>query len=477
MKQGLQLRLSQQLAMTPQLQQAIRLLQLSTLELQQELQQALESNPLLEQIDTHDEIDTHETPDSETLDTADALEQKEMPEELPLDASWDTIYTAGTPSGTSGDYIDDELPIYQGETTQTLQDYLMWQVELTPFSDTDRAIATSIVDAVDDTGYLTVPLEDILESMGDEEIDIDEVEAVLKRIQRFDPVGVAAKDLRDCLLIQLSQFDKTTPWLEEARLIISDHLDLLANHDFRTLMRVTRLKEDVLKEAVNLIQSLDPRPGQSIQTGEPEYVIPDVLVRKHNGHWTVELNSDSIPRLQINQHYASMCNNTRNDGDSQFIRSNLQDAKWLIKSLESRNDTLLRVSRCIVEQQQAFFEQGEEYMKPMVLADIAQAVEMHESTISRVTTQKYLHSPRGIFELKYFFSSHVNTEGGGEASSTAIRALVKKLIAAENPAKPLSDSKLTSLLSEQGIMVARRTVAKYRESLSIPPSNQRKQLV
>ncbi|EEV7815917.1 RNA polymerase factor sigma-54 [Escherichia coli] len=477
MKQGLQLRLSQQLAMTPQLQQAIRLLQLSTLELQQELQQALESNPLLEQIDTHEEIDTRETQDSETLDTADALEQKEMPEELPLDASWDTIYTAGTPSCTSGDYIDDELPVYQGETTQTLQDYLMWQVELTPFSDTDRAIATSIVDAVDDTGYLTVPLEDILESMGDEEIDIDEVEAVLKRIQRFDPVGVAAKDLRDCLLIQLSQFDKTTPWLEEARLIISDHLDLLANHDFRTLMRVTRLKEDVLKEAVNLIQSLDPRPGQSIQTGEPEYVIPDVLVRKHNGHWTVELNSDSIPRLQINQHYASMCNNARNDGDSQFIRSNLQDAKWLIKSLESRNDTLLRVSRCIVEQQQAFFEQGEEYMKPMVLADIAQAVEMHESTISRVTTQKYLHSPRGIFELKYFFSSHVNTEGGGEASSTAIRALVKKLIAAENPAKPLSDSKLTSLLSEQGIMVARRTVAKYRESLSIPPSNQRKQLV
>ncbi|EFJ8866636.1 RNA polymerase factor sigma-54 [Escherichia coli] len=477
MKQGLQLRLSQQLAMTPQLQQAIRLLQLSTLELQQELQQALESNPLLEQIDTHEEIDTRETQDSETLDTADALEQKEMPEELPLDASWDTIYTAGTPSGTSGDYIDDELPVYQGETTQTLQDYLMWQVELTPFSDTDRAIATSIVDAIDDTGYLTVPLEDILESMGDEEIDIDEVEAVLKRIQRFDPVGVAAKDLRDCLLIQLSQFDKTTPWLEEARLIISDHLDLLANHDFRTLMRVTRLKEDVLKEAVNLIQSLDPRPGQSIQTGEPEYVIPDVLVRKHNGHWTVELNSDSIPRLQINQHYASMCNNARNDGDSQFIRSNLQDAKWLIKSLESRNDTLLRVSRCIVEQQQAFFEQGEEYMKPMVLADIAQAVEMHESTISRVTTQKYLHSPRGIFELKYFFSSHVNTEGGGEASSTAIRALVKKLIAAENPAKPLSDSKLTSLLSEQGIMVARRTVAKYRESLSIPPSNQRKQLV
>ncbi|MFU0922427.1 RNA polymerase factor sigma-54 [Kluyvera sichuanensis] len=477
MKQGLQLRLSQQLAMTPQLQQAIRLLQLSTLELQQELQQALESNPLLEQTDLHEEVETQETVDNETLDSVDALEKPDMPEELPLDASWDEIYTAGTPSGTGADYQDDELPVYQGETTQSLQDYLMWQVELTPFTETDRAIATSIVDAVDDTGYLTVTVEDILEGIGDEEVGLDEVEAVLKRIQRFDPVGVAAKDLRDCLLIQLSQFSPATPRITEARLIISDHLDLLANHDFRSLMRVTRLKEDVLKEAVDLIQSLDPRPGQSIQTGEPEYVIPDVLVRKVNDRWVVELNADSIPSLQINQHYAGMCNNARNDADSQFIRSNLQDAKWLIKSLESRNDTLLRVSRCIVEQQQAFFDLGEEYMKPMVLADIAQTVEMHESTISRVTTQKYLHSPRGIFELKYFFSSHVSTEGGGEASSTAIRALVKKLIAAENPAKPLSDSKLTTMLSEQGIMVARRTVAKYRESLSIPPSNQRKQLV
>ena len=245
MKQGLQLRLSQQLAMTPQLQQAIRLLQLSTLELQQELQQALDSNPLLEQTDLHDEVDTQQSQDTEALDTADALEQKEMPDELPLDASWDEIYTAGTPSGTRADYQDDELPVYQGETTQSLQDYLMWQVELTPFSDTDRAIATSIVDAVDDTGYLTVTLDDILESMGDDEIELEEVEAVLKRIQRFDPVGVAAKDLRDCLLIQLSQFSKETPWLEEARAIISDHLDLLANHDFRTLMRVTRLKEEV----------------------------------------------------------------------------------------------------------------------------------------------------------------------------------------------------------------------------------------
>ncbi|WJM82744.1 RNA polymerase factor sigma-54 [Pectobacterium brasiliense] len=477
MKQGLQLRLSQQLAMTPQLQQAIRLLQLSTLELQQEIQLALESNPLLEQTDQHDEIESFEKADSDSLDTGEALEQRDMPEELPLDATWDEIYSAGTPSGTGTDYRDEELPIYQGETTQTLQDYLMWQVELTPFSDTDVAIATSIVDAVDNTGYLTVPLQDILDSIGDDDVTLEEVEAVLKRVQRFDPVGVAARDLRDCLLVQLSQFADDTPRLTEARLIVSDHLDLLANHDFRSLIRVTRLKEEVLKEALALIQSLDPRPGQSINTGESEYVIPDVLVRKVQGIWAVELNTDSVPRLQINQQYAALGNSARNDSDGQFIRSNLQEARWLIKSLESRNDTLLKVTRCIVEQQQDFFEQGEEFMKPMVLADIAQAVDMHESTISRVTTQKFLHSPRGIFELKYFFSSHVNTDSGGEASSTAIRALVKKLIAAENPVKPLSDSKLTALLSDQGIIVARRTVAKYRESLSIPPSNQRKQLV
>ncbi|NIH11069.1 MAG: RNA polymerase factor sigma-54 [Serratia symbiotica] len=477
MKQGLQLRFSQQLAMTPQLQQAIRLLQLSALELQQEIQLALESNPLLEQSDLHDEIDTTASKDIEGLDTREALEQKEIPEELPLDATWDEFYTASSSSGTSTDYSDDERLLYQGETTQTLQDHLMWQLGLTPFSDTDSAIATSIIDAVNNTGYLTVPLEEILESIGDETVTMAEVEAVLKRIQRFDPVGVAARDLRDCLLVQLSQYAKGTPYLAEARLVISEHLDLLANHDFRSLMRSTRLKEDTLKEVIALIQSLDPRPGQSIITDESEYVIPDVLVRKAQDKWMVELNADSVPHLKINQQYAALGNSSRNEADDQFIRSNLQEAKWLIKSLESRNESLLKVTRCIVDQQQAFFEQGEELMKPMVLADIAQAVEMHESTISRVTTQKFLHSPRGIFELKYFFSSHVNTDSGGEASSMAIRALVKKLITAENPAKPLIDSKLVTLLSAQGIIVARRTVAKYRESLSIPPSNQRKQLV
>lgn len=479
MKQSLQLRLSQQLAMTPQLQQAIRLLQLSTLELQQEIQQALEMNPLLEQDEDHQEISNQELPDNETeaMDTLDALQQKDMPDELPLDASWDEIYTAGTPSGTRNDYNDDELPLYQGETVQTLQDYLMWQAELTSFTETDAAIATSIIDAVDDTGYLTVPLEDILASIGDDQLTLAEVEAVLKQIQHFDPIGVAARDLKDCLLVQLSMLPPETPYLKEAQLIVCEHLELLGHRDFRNLIRLSHLKEDTLKEVISLIQSLEPKPGLAINTGESEYVIPDVLVRKESEHWQVELNTDSIPRLHINQHYAELGQYTRNESDSQFIRNNLQEAKWLIKSLESRNDTLLKVARCIVEQQQEFFEHGEEHMKPMVLADIAFQVDMHESTISRVTTQKFLHSSRGIFELKYFFSSHVNTESGGEASSTAIRALVKKLVAAENPAKPLSDSKLTSMLADQGIMVARRTVTKYRESLSIPPSNQRKRLV
>lgn len=481
MKQSLQLRVSQQLTMTPQLQQAIRLLQLSTLELQQEIQLALETNPLLEQEDNATELDTlaplADSTDSSEMDTKDALENSDMPDELPLDASWDEIYTAGTPSGTSSDYGFEELPVYQGETTQTLQDYLVWQAELTPFTDTDRAIATSIIDSIDESGYLTSSIYEIHEGIDNPEITLEEVMAVLKRIQHFDPLGVAAQDLKECLLIQLLPYPKETEGLTEARLIISQHIDLLANRDFRQLSKLTRLKEEALKIAIDLILTLNPKPGQSINTGESEYVIPDVLVKKINGHWQVELNTDSIPRLSINTHYASLIKDSVNESDSQYIRTNLQDAKWLIKSLESRNETLLKVATCIVEQQQEFFELGDEYMKPMILADIAYQVDMHESTISRVTTQKFLQSPRGIFELKYFFSSHVSTDSGGEASSTAIRALVKKLVAAENPAKPLSDSKLTSMLAEQGIQVARRTVAKYRESLSIPPSNQRKMLV
>jgi len=479
MKPTLQLRMGQQLAMTPQLQQAIRLLQLSNLELQQEIQQAIDANPLLEQED-NDSIATPEVNDeldSSQQETSEAVTQENMPDELPMDTTWDELYSAGT-SQAAGSYGDDET-IYQGETTESLQDYLLWQMQLTPFSEVDGAIALAIIDAIDDSGYLTVELEDIRQAVMDEEheVELDEVEAVLKRVQHFDPIGVAARSVQECLLIQLNQYADETPWLNEAKELIRLHMDLLGARDYRNLARKMVLKENELKEVLDLIQHLEPRPGNRVEQSESSYVIPDVAVSKKNGKWVVELNPDAMPKVRINETYASMARHVRNSSDSQFIRSHLQEAKWFIKSLESRNETLLKVANCIVQQQQNFFEYGEEAMKPMVLNDVAEAVEMHESTISRVTTQKYMHTPRGIFELKYFFSSHVNTDSGGECSSTAIRALIKKLVAAENPAKPLSDSKIADLLTEQGIMVARRTIAKYRESLSIPPSSQRKRLL
>ncbi|PQJ67960.1 RNA polymerase factor sigma-54 [Photobacterium angustum] len=489
MKTSLQLKLGQQLAMTPQLQQAIRLLQLSTLDLQQEIQEALDGNPLLE-LEENEDLSTNDDKaatesstddasdnidDIESFDTADVIDTNEMPEELPVDTTWDDVYSAGT--GSTGIALDDDIPAYQGETTESLQDYLMWQVQLTPFSETDLAIATAIIDAVDEKGYLSCSAEDILDSFDDDELELDEVEAVLKRVQQFDPLGVASRNLQECLLLQLATYPKDTQWLTEAKMLLSEHIALLGNRDYRQLMRETKLKEADLKAVMALIHSLDPRPGNRVINSDTEYVVPDVSVFKDHGKWVVTINPDSVPRIKVNEQYAALSKNTRNSADSQFIRTHLQDAKWLIKSLESRNETLLKVARCIVEHQQDFFEYGEEAMKPMVLNDIALAVEMHESTISRVTTQKYMHTPRGIFELKYFFSSHVSTDNGGECSSTAIRALVKKLVAAENQAKPLSDSKIATLLAEQGIMVARRTIAKYRESLGIPPSNQRKRLI
>ncbi len=483
MKPTLQLRLGQQLAMTPQLQQAIRLLQLSTLELQQEIQQAIDANPLLEMEDDG-EIITPEVREDEDFSPPDSSEemakaQETMPDELPVDTTWDEVYSASGSSSSSGLMNSDEDTVYQGETTQSLQDYLLWQMHLTPFSDLDSAIALTIIDGIDESGYLTVSLEDIQQAVSTDEelVDIEEVEAVLKRIQHFDPMGVAARSVQECLLIQLNQFDKTTPWLEEAKTTVRDHMDLLGSRDYRNLARKLQLKESDLKDVLQLIQTLEPRPGTKVVQSESSYVIPDVAVMKKGNRWVVELNPDAMPKIRINETYASMARHARNSSDSQFIRSHLQEAKWFIKSLESRNETLLKVANCIVQQQQDFFEYGEEAMKPMVLNDVAESVEMHESTISRVTTQKFMHTPRGIFELKYFFSSHVNTESGGECSSTAIRALIKKLVAAENPAKPLSDSKIADLLTEQGIMVARRTIAKYRESLSIAPSSQRKRLL
>ncbi|MGB1301598.1 MAG: RNA polymerase factor sigma-54, partial [Pseudoalteromonas tetraodonis] len=499
MRQSLQLRMGQQLTMTPQLQQAIRLLQLSTLDLQQEIQEALDSNPLLE-VEEHDysedtagkneqkadnddltlSASADDKPSEYEQDSGEAMTKDTISDDMAMDVTWDE-YMSAAPASSSGPMPEDES-IYQGSSTETLHEYLMWQLQLTPFSPTDEAIAIAIVEAVDDSGILTLSCEEILESFNQEndaedEVELDEIEAVLKRIQLFDPVGIAARSLQECLCIQLNQFDKDTPFLNETKMILTDHIDLLAARDYRTLMKKTKLKEDELKEIMTLIHTLSPKPADTIVREKSEYVIPDVSVKKVKGRWVVELNPDSMPKIRVNSQYAAMSRTVKSSGDSQFIRSHLQEAKWFIKSLESRNDTLLKVTNCIVQQQQAFFEHGPEAMKPMVLNDVAEMVEMHESTISRVTTQKYMHTPRGIFELKYFFSSHVSTENGGECSSTAIRALIKKLIAAENSAKPLSDSKIADILAEQGIKVARRTIAKYRESLAIPPSNQRKSLI
>lgn len=494
MKPSLQLKFSQQLTMTPQLQQAIRLLQLSTLDLRQEIQEALDANPLLE-IEEHDQnssdnendfdsqlekLNGDDYPDtsSDSMDTSDVLESASMPDELPVDSTWDEYYSASSapaPSPISSG-VDDDY-VYQGETVDSIQDHLLWQMRLTPFSETDEAIAIAIIDAVDDSGYLKISSEEILQGLNLEDVELEEVECVRKRIQWFDPVGCASHTPQECLLVQLSQFKDDTPWLKEARDILKNFSDLLMSKDFRTLMRKAKLKEDQLREVLRLLQTLNPHPGSEINPQQPDYIIPDVSVGKKNGRWVVELNPDSVPKLNINQQYAAMSKSAKSSNDSQFIRNHVQEARWFIKSIESRNETLLKVANCIVQQQQGFFEHGPEMMKPMVLNDVAEMVDMHESTISRVTTQKYMHTPRGIFELKYFFSSHVATENGGECSSTAIRALIKKLVAAENQAKPLSDSKIAELLADQGIMVARRTIAKYRESLSIPPSNQRKSLL
>ncbi len=510
MKPSLQLKLGQQLAMTPQLQQAIRLLQLSTLDLKQEIQDALDANPLLELDDDQEstfehqsESDFEKSPsfeddfsyeknnitenahenrsndENETQNSVDILEDNQAPntlsDELSIDATWDDIYSANT--GQTGIKLSEDLLVYQGETTETLHDYLMWQIHLTPFSELDSAIATTIVDALDDKGYLTISTEEIRDSINYDLLELDEVEAVLKRVQQFEPLGVASRSLQECLLLQLAKYPPDTPLLKETCALLKNHIPLLANRDFRQILKETKLKESELKTIMELIHTLQPRPGNFITTHQAEYVIPDVSVIKRENKWQVQINTDNLPRLKVNQDYAALCQKGCNSTDGQFIRTHVQDAKWLIKSLESRNDTLFKVAQCIVEQQQDFFEYGEEAMKPMVLNDIALAVDMHESTISRITTQKFIYTPKGIFELKYFFSSHVNTDNGGECSSTAIRALVKKMVAGENPIKPLSDSKIATLLAEQGIQVARRTIAKYRESLGIAPSNQRKRLI
>jgi len=526
MKVSLQLKLGQQLTMTPQLQQAIRLLQLSTLDLQNEIHEALETNPMLEVDESFDGDESQQhnesnndngtddrTPTSDDFDNRQSSKDNELadnarqdnlndndyssgegdsdsenrwddnniPEQLSVDTSWDDIYqntySTGMPSDNDNDFESQDSAI------ESLQDHLNWQLNLTPMSDTDRVIGMAIIDAIDANGKLSISAESILEGLQSEfeELELDEILAVLHRIQQFDPLGVAYRDLSECLLIQLNHIpaELQTDAIKHARIIVKDHLETLGGRDYTQIMRQTRLKEPQLRDAIAVIEKLNPRPGADIAPSSASYVIPDVVVLKdkRSGRWRVELNPETAPKLRINPDYAALVKRSDNSTENNYLKDNLQEARWFIKSLQSRNETLLKVASRIVEHQQDFLEHGEEAMKPLVLHDIAEAVEMHESTISRVTTQKYMHTPRGIFELKYFFSSHVSMAGGGECSSTAIRALIKKLVAAENPRKPLSDSKIAALLAEQEINVARRTIAKYRESLLIPPSNERKKLV
>ena len=492
MKQSLQLKLGQQLTMTPQLQQAIRLLQLSTLDLQQEIQQALDSNPLLEVAEDEEDPrpeqpdDSNHTASDGPMDSQDDTGSSpdewdgSLPEELPVDTQWeDLLPSASAPAPAPDDSPDSDFEA-RNAVGESLQQQLLWQLNLTRLSDTDRLIALAIIDATDNNGRLVQELEEIHEALSaDAELDIemDEIVAVLHRLQQFEPAGVCSRDLQECLLVQLQQMPAATPWLDQARVILSRHINQLGNGDYNQIMRRTRLKEHELKQVLGLIQSLDPNPGQSVAQDTTEYVVPDVFVSKKDGRWVVELNPDIAPKLRINSNYAGLIKRADSSADNTFLRDNLQEARWFLKSLHSRNETLMKVATRIVEHQRNFLEYGAEAMKPLVLHEIAELVEMHESTISRVTTQKYMHTPRGVFELKYFFSSHVATTSGGECSSTAIRALIKKLVAAENPRKPLSDNKITQLLEEQGVKVARRTIAKYRETMMIPPSNERKRLV
>ena len=508
MKLSLQLKLGQQLTMTPQLQQAIKLLQLSTLDLQQEIHQALESNPMLELIENSDEDESgisqesntqsadkstsensEQTPernseqptDEQVLNEDDSNWQEEIPRDLAVDSNWDDIYPSTYSASNS--YDSDSMDYESRNTTvDTLQDHLLWQLNLTPMSEKDKSIGFAIIDAIDANGMLTVEVESINAGFESKlEIELDEVVAVLHRIQQFDPIGVGYRNLSECLSIQLNQIDdsKFSKLIANAKLIVKEYLNLLGHRDYAQLMRRTKLKEEELRDTITIIESLDPRPGANISPPSTTYMVPDVIVTKlaESGRWKVELNPDTAPKIRINSDYASLVKRADSSDENNYLRDNLQEARWFIKSLQSRNETLMKVATRIVEHQRDFLEYGDEAMKPLVLHDIAEVVNMHESTISRVTTQKYMHTPRGIYELKYFFSSHVSTKGGGECSSTAIRAILKKLIAAENVRKPLSDSKITQLLEDKGINVARRTIAKYRESLSIPPSNERKRLV
>jgi RNA polymerase sigma-54 factor len=490
MKPSLQLRLGQQLKMTPQLQQAIRLLQLSTVDLKLEIQEALESNLMLEvdedtgkEPENSPKNDDLENPGETAVEVGARNEQEidpgadAIPSELTIDSSWEDHFDIT--HNHRATKIGKESSDWQERQSsdQTLREHLYWQLDMATLNETDRAIGTIIIDGISADGYLTVKIEDIVTDLDDQEIEQEEVLAVLHRIQQFDPAGIAARSVQESLCLQLGQLDPSTPHLEQALFILNDNFDLFIEGKVERICRILKIEPPEYQEITSLIKSMDPHPGSRIAPQDTIYVEPDVVVVKEKGLWKVLLNRDIAPKLRINSLYATLVKRTDSSTDNLTMKNHLQEARWFIKSLQSRNETLLKVAREIVNAQSEFFEFGEESMKPLVLREIAEKLEMHESTISRVTTQKYMRTPRGTLEFKYFFSSHVGADDGSGTSSTAIRALIKKLVAAEPPNKPLSDNKIAGLLSADGIKVARRTIAKYRELMAIPPSNERKRLV
>ncbi len=484
MKLSVGLKVANSLSLTPQLQQAIRLLQLSSLELEQEIQIQLDSNPLLEKAEEQNaEVESLETirEELQEKELTETLNSNQLPDDLPVDTDWDEVYTHQSTAMERPEFEERE-DNRQGAVS--LKAHMLEQINLLNFSAVDRLIAHCLVDALDEKGLLdaeiteiTASVQHLLDQMDDEiEVEDDEILAVLKLIQRLDPVGVGARNLAESLSVQLTMLPNGTKFREEAVLLMK-HYELLIANDLNKLIRQTGLSADALKQAVDLLKTLKPYPGAEFEDKDADYQIPDVVVSKKNDHWHVQLNPDVMPKLHINPFYSGMIKRADQSDDNQYLRNQMLEAKNFIKSVDERHKTLLKVASCIVQHQRNFLEIGAEGMKPLVLREVAEEVELHESTVSRVTTNKFLLTPRGLFELKYFFSSHVGTTSGGEASSTAIRAKIKKLVADENPRKPLSDNVIASLLKEDGIDVARRTVAKYRESLHIPSSSDRKVLI
>ncbi|MEM7764419.1 MAG: RNA polymerase factor sigma-54 [Pseudomonadota bacterium] len=456
LKPSLQLKLGQSLTMTPQLQQAIKLLQLPVMDLNQQIQEALESNVMLEMEDL---------PDAPKVDAASTAEVRA----LSTEDSWRDVGRGQDSSFSNRG--DRSMADFADDREETLREHLLHQLETERFDDQERIIGEAIIDGIDDDGYLFETLEEIRDLLDDDALSLSQIERVLVKIQRFDPLGIGARSLTECISLQLAPYSEDTPGLTTARRIAEDFLPLVADQNYSQLRRRLAVNDDELDHALSLIKSCHPKPGQAVNGARTEYVIPDVFVRKVDGKWLVEISPSGVPRLQVNQQYAALL---RGNSEHSVLRGQLQEARWLVRSLEIRNDTLFKVARTIVERQIDFFEYGEEAMKPMILRDIADAIEMHESTVSRVTNNKYMHTPRGVLEFKYFFSSHVSTTDGDEQSSVAVRAKIRKLISGEDPAKPLSDSKLAALLKEDGVQVARRTVAKYREAMNIASSSERR---